>query len=242
MSKGEESFLKYHWALLPGVEEFPAFFTAEEKALLEGSPILADLEFELEILKHDYDTICSWSPEFASKYTLREFSEAKMLVSSRYFGVWMNNVTTQIQVPLADMFNAKIPKNSWWYYDDDSHGFRVDAHTDIKKGDQIFYTYGRKSNYKFFLYYAFLEENNDFNDFPLSVELPEETLSDELKRDFFFHQDQKSFVKTFRVQRNLKAPVMDDLIAWCRFVAFEGDVYELHEQVKQTQAEASTPE
>jgi len=106
MSKGEESFLKYHWALLPGVDDFPAFYTAEEKALLEGSPILADLELETEILQHDYDKICEWSPEFASKYTLKQFSEAKMLVSSMYFGVWMNGVNTQIQVPLADMFNA----------------------------------------------------------------------------------------------------------------------------------------
>ena len=157
-----------------------------------------------------------------------------MLVSSRYFGVWVNKVNTVIQVPLADMFNAQHPKNSWWYYDDDSSGFRVDAHTDIKKGEQIFYTYGRKSNYKFFLYYAFLEEENDFNTYPLTVELQEETLSDELKRDFFFHHDQKSFTKTFRVEGNLKGSVVEELLAWCRFVAFEGDVYELHALVQQT--------
>ena len=66
MDKGEESLLKYHWALLPGVDDFPAFFTAEEKKLLEGSPILADLEQEAEVLQHDYDTICKWSPAFAS--------------------------------------------------------------------------------------------------------------------------------------------------------------------------------
>ena len=90
--------------------------------------------------------------------------------------------------------------------------------------------------------YAYLEESNEFNTFPLAVELPDETHTDELKRDFFFHQDQKSFTKTFKVQGNLLGNATDELIAWCRFVTFEGDVYKLHESVKQTQAEASTPE
>lgn len=55
------------------------------------------------------------------------------------------------------MFNAEDPKNSWWYYDASAKGFGVDAVRDIKKGEQIFYTYGRKCNSAFFLYYAFLE-------------------------------------------------------------------------------------
>jgi hypothetical protein len=45
------------------------------------------------------------------------------------------------------MFNARHPKNAKWYYDDNTKGFRVDAFTDIKKGEQVFYSYGRKSNY-----------------------------------------------------------------------------------------------
>jgi hypothetical protein len=40
MKKGDKSYLKYHWALLPGVDDFPAFYTNEELALLEGSPFL----------------------------------------------------------------------------------------------------------------------------------------------------------------------------------------------------------
>ena len=97
------------------------------------------------------------------------------------------------------MFNAMNPKNARWYYDDSSKGFRVDAFTDIKKGEQVFYTYGRKSNYQFLINYAYLEEDNDFNTFPLAVELPDETESDELKIDLFFAQNQKSFTKTFKV-------------------------------------------
>ena len=58
-----------------------------------------------------------------------------MLVSSRYFSVEMKGANTVIQVPLADMFNSRNPKNARWYYDDDSNGFRIDAHTDIKKGE-----------------------------------------------------------------------------------------------------------
>ena len=92
-----------------------------------------------------------------------------------------------VRVYIKDMFNAKNPKNSNWYYDEDSHGFKVDAYTDIKKDEEVFYTYGRKSNYKWLMLYAYLEEDNDFNTFPLDVELPDETETDELKRDYFFH-------------------------------------------------------
>ena len=106
MSKGEESFLKYHWALLPGIDDFPAFYTDEEKALLEGSPFLAELALEMEITELDYNKMWYWSYDLAMGYSLRQFSEAKMLVASRYFGVWVRGVNTVIQVPLADMFNA----------------------------------------------------------------------------------------------------------------------------------------
>ena len=67
------------------------------------------------------------------------------------------------------MFNAVNPKNSRWYYDDDSQGFKVDAVSDIKKGEEIFYTYGRKSNYKFLMYYAYLEEDNFYNTLPFTI-------------------------------------------------------------------------
>lgn len=67
------------------------------------------------------------------------------------------------------MFNSRNPKNAFWYYDDKMGGFRVDAFNSIKKGEEILYTYGLKSNYRFFLFYGFLDENNEYNDFPITI-------------------------------------------------------------------------
>ena len=75
------------------------------------------------------------------------------------------------------MFNTRTPKNTYWQYDDSKKGFVVEAVTDIKKGEQLFDSYGEKCNYRFFLSYAFinLDENgeNPANEFPLFVGLDE---------------------------------------------------------------------
>lgn len=94
-----------------------------------------------------------------------------MLVISRNFGVTRHGVETNIQVPIADMFNTRTPKNSLWYYDDVKNGFIVEAVNDIKAGEQLFDSYGKKCNYRFFLNYAFinLDDNgdNEENEFPV---------------------------------------------------------------------------
>jgi histone-lysine N-methyltransferase SETD3 len=41
-----------------------------------------------------------------------------MIVSSRIFGVNMNNKKTDALVPIADMLNHKIPKMTSWYFSD----------------------------------------------------------------------------------------------------------------------------
>ena len=76
------------------------------------------------------------------------------------------------------MFNTETPKNALWYYDDSKNGFIVEAYTDIKKNEQVFDSYGKKCNYRFFLNYAFINLNKDGenpeNEFPLYVDLDKE--------------------------------------------------------------------
>ena len=57
-------------------------------------------------------------------------------------------------MPFGDMFNHRYPENVKWEYNNKLHGFVLDAKTDINKDEQIFDTYGSKSNYVFFHYYG----------------------------------------------------------------------------------------
>ena len=40
MSKGEDSSMFHYYNTLPGVEDFPIYFTEAERAYLEGSPFV----------------------------------------------------------------------------------------------------------------------------------------------------------------------------------------------------------
>ena len=129
-----------------------------------------------------------------------------MLVISRNFGVTIRGLETNIQVPIADMFNTRTPKNTLWYYEDSKNGFIVEAVTDVKKGEQLFDSYGKKCNYRFFLNYAFINLNeegeNEDNEFPLNVGLDTNDELHDIKKEVFL--DGLDTVTEYRVVGNLK--------------------------------------
>ena len=111
------------------------FFNEDERSWLQGSPFIPFVDEEIENTKYDYDLIVKEIPEIGEKYTYRQYAEAKFLVTSRNFGVTIDGKDTNIQVPLADMFNTETPKNAYWYYSQAKNGFIVEADTDIKEGE-----------------------------------------------------------------------------------------------------------
>ena len=48
-----------------------------------------------------------------------------MTVCSRIFGIAINNNKTDALVPLADMLNHHIPKQTSWFYSDTDEGFVI---------------------------------------------------------------------------------------------------------------------
>jgi len=93
------------------------------------------------------------------------------MVSSRIFGITVNGVKTDGFVPYADMLNHKRPRQTTWYYSDDREGFIIEACDDIPRGGQVYDSYGRKCNSRFFLNYGFINHNNDANEVPLLLYL-----------------------------------------------------------------------
>ena len=45
-------------------------------------------------------------------------------------------------VPLSDMLNHKRPPDVVWAFDNDKKGFKMTASKEIKKGQEIFDSYG----------------------------------------------------------------------------------------------------
>ena len=114
--QGKESSHHLHWQVQPGLDDFPLFFNEDERSWLQGSPFIPFVDEEIENTRYDYDLIVKEIPEIGEKYTYRQYAEAKFLVTSRNFGVTIDGKDTNIQVPLADMFNTETPKNAYWYY------------------------------------------------------------------------------------------------------------------------------
>lgn len=62
--KDKIEFTEYLDILPKSLEDFPIFFTDDEKSLLKGSPFLKQIQDKIEDIKIDYDLICKEVPEF----------------------------------------------------------------------------------------------------------------------------------------------------------------------------------
>lgn len=69
------------------------------------------------------------------EFSLKEYSEMRMMVASRIFGVQINGLKTDIFVPYADMLNHRRPRQTAWSYSDELGGFIIESLEDIKRGE-----------------------------------------------------------------------------------------------------------
>ena len=147
----------------------------------------------------------------------------RMMVCSRIFGISINGVKTDGFVAYADMLNHQRPKETQWSYCDERQGFIIEATDDIKRGQQVYDSYGKKCNTRFLLNYGFINMNNDANEFPLVVRLK--------PTNPFFEPKCKMIredCRTFRVQVDFQEAVMIKFLAFMRFVEFDGNLNIFH--------------
>jgi protein-histidine N-methyltransferase len=159
-------------------------------------------------------------PEF-SQFPIHEYSEIRMMVSSRIFGIQVEGVKTDGFVAYADMLNHKRPRQTTWTYTDDRKGFIIEAMDDIKRGDQIYDSYGKKCNSRFLLNYGFINLNNDANEVPIKVYYNEDDPLVTVKKEMI--NDPTDF-KKFRVVDNLEDKIMHEFLSWLRFVEYDENI------------------
>eukprot|EP00457_Paulinella_chromatophora_P002866 gb/GEZN01002871.1/.p1 GENE.gb/GEZN01002871.1/~~gb/GEZN01002871.1/.p1 ORF type:complete len:559 (-),score=89.75 gb/GEZN01002871.1/:565-2241(-) len=168
------SFWKPYLEILPAhYRNMPVFFDQEELKWLKGSftlQMIADRKFSL---RREYDQLSQLCPEFARFHHL-EFVWGRLAVITRIFGFEVGAEKHDGLVPMADMLNHKRPHETTWSYDDVLGGFTIVTTRRLLKGAQIFDSYGRKCNSRYFVNYGFSLENNEDNQVAMNFILPKE--------------------------------------------------------------------
>jgi histone-lysine N-methyltransferase SETD3 len=161
----------------------PIFFDEDELKYLRGSFSLKKIADRKEDLLAEYENICKNVPDF-KVYTYKEFVWARLAVITRIFGLVINGNKTDGLVPMADMLNHKRPRGdkndkddsshseTSWTFDDKRNGFIITSLKSLNRGDQIFDSYGRKCNSRFFVNYGFSLEDNEDNQAVIPVDIP----------------------------------------------------------------------
>ena len=157
----KNSFFQPYYDILPqSLECMPVFWREDEIDYLRGSYLVNQIEERLEAVLTDYNSICMIAPEFRELCTLEKFKWARCIVCSRNFGINCNGIKTAVLVPYADMLNHYRPRETKWQFEDTSQCFTVVALQDINVGEQVYDSYGQKSNHRFLLNYGFSVEKN----------------------------------------------------------------------------------
>ena len=224
---------KYYFDLLPkDYSNFPIFYTNKELDYLKGSPFLSQILEKKEDMKSDYNKLCEYLPDY-KQFSYLKFCEARVLISSRIFGIAINDNKTDVLAPFADLLNHKRPRQTQWYYDDNLESFVIQATENIKEGSEIFDSYGKKTNARFLLNYGFCLDDNDTSEYLLTVVFNDTYPLFELKKNFF--QNEYEFVRTFNLNNNFYESQIIELLSFLRFILFDGDINDLYNAINSSE-------
>ena len=141
------------------------FYEESLLAELEGTNFLQILNKKKEDIRDDFKEISSYFEGTEENFDFTSFVWARMIISSRIFGIQIKGLKTDALVPLADMLNHQVPKTTSWFYSEEKNGFMVqNMEREIPQGAEIFDSYGSKCNSRFLLNYGFIQPSNSFNE------------------------------------------------------------------------------
>jgi histone-lysine N-methyltransferase SETD3 len=183
-------------------------------------------------MKSDYNKLCKYLPDF-KQFSYQKFCEARLLISSRIFGISINETKTDVLAPFADLLNHKRPRQTQWYYDDNLESFVIQATEDIPEGSEIFDSYGKKTNARFLLNYGFCLEDNDTSEFVMTIAFNESYPLFEEKKNFF--QNEYELVRSFNLNNNFYESQIIEILSFLRFILFEGDINELYNAINSSE-------
>ena len=219
MEKGESSKWKFYLDMLPeSYDNFPVFYKEKEEQLLKGTSFLQIVNSKKKEIYQDYVTLCGVINNF-QRFSYDKFCKVRMIVSSRIFGVKIKNLKTEVFAPYADMLNHRRVRQTHWNYEDSYNAFVISAIENIEPGYELYDSYGKKCNSRFLLNYGFTLENNEDNEYKLSITLAENSYKYKEKSAIL----KNSITKKFTLRKDLEDTQAALLFSFLRYVCFDGD-------------------
>jgi len=226
------SFWKKYWAVMPQKYDLPSCWTEDQLAECFGSNLFDEIVSLNEKIRSSYDELVLPTvrrhPEFLSEsvQTFEAYCWALYTVYSRQYTY---DEESGCLVPFADLVNHRSEldgTDSNYFFDTTSRTFKVIVNERYNKGDEVFISYGRKSNEQYMLCYGFynpLQSELRFEVPKLEVELAAEkdALMTSLgmeKSVFTVHPDESpdDMLKSLRIllltKEEFETPALIDVI------------------------------
>lgn len=216
-ARGKSSFWEPYIRILPErYANMPIFFPEDELAWLTGSLTLHKIGDRIDSLRREYDNIRKDVPEF-NKYSYEDFVWARLVVITRIFGLNIEAVKTDGLVPYADMLNHRLPRETKWSFEDSMRGFVITSLKTIPRGEQIYDSYGRKCNNRFFVNYGFALDENEDNEAVIKLQLPQTSPSFSFKLGLLGGQI-KTSRREYQIPANYRDPKCREMFGFLRLV------------------------
>jgi histone-lysine N-methyltransferase SETD3 len=86
----------------------------------------------------------------------------------------------------------------------------------------VYDSYGKKCNSRFLLNYGFTIEDNDANEYPVTLKLDDSCPLFEEKKKLF--KKEQEMIKKFRISENIVDYSVIDFFSYLRFILFDGEI------------------
>lgn len=192
---GEESFYAPYMGVLPEVEEVNPTFTWKDEELdfLQGSPVVAATRSLQMKLKREYDDLLGGEDGLIAKFpdrfpkehfTYENWVWAFTMLFSRAIRLRNLQVGERLaMVPYADLINHSAFSQAFidaresgdWLFKDGAEEVILYADRGYRQMEQIYISYGQKSNAELLLLYGFALERNPYNSVDVTVSIAPRT-------------------------------------------------------------------
>ena len=124
MTRKNSRFKPYYDILPQNLRNMPVFWADSELDAFCGSDFRNCVRRRQRVYRDHYMCLFKAVPAMRC-HSFEAYSWARMIVSSRNFGVVMDGKPTSCLIPFADMFNHHLPKETAWRYDDSCQAFTM---------------------------------------------------------------------------------------------------------------------
>lgn len=186
---GEESFWKPYIDVLPETDEVNPTFTwsDEDLSFLNGSPVIAATKSLQMKLQREYDALLGGEDGLCNKYpdrfpkehfTYENWIWAFTMLFSRAIRLRsLKEGETLSMVPYADLINHSPFSQAYidareggdWLFSSGEEEVILYADRGYRRMEQIYISYGQKSNAELLLLYGFAVERNPYNSVDVTV-------------------------------------------------------------------------